>query len=456
MKKFKSFLSERINSEILKIILKLEGVVQYHPEFIEKIENISGDSSVAKYLLSILNKEFKDDDLRQNFIKPIGLEDKITFLSQKKYLDNLSRGSIMNPYDMRSNETGVGRLRDLFKLTGQDFSSSEIEKFVNLYKSIGLSDNETFRLVKGDEIAFWYSVENYSSKLGTLGKSCMMDVEPDFFQIYTDSPNCQMLILTAKDETGKEKLLGRSIVWKITKCYPKITDGELFFMDRIYTNKDSDANKFKKYSDEKGWCRKSYNDSDEETGMNIVFSGDSKSCKLTVDLSIPGSYIIDSYPYLDTLKFMDQSSSELSNIGFVEGFLLDSTVGDRDSCSYCDGSGYETCEECWDREKVECYTCDGRGENSCVVCKGHGEKKQECTECDGSITSKESCETCEGSGEVTIDCNNCGGEGSIKCSTCDDGEGEVECPVCEGGSKRPYCQYCTGLIRLIDGDKDDF
>ena len=57
---------------------------------------------------------------------------------------------------------------------------------------------------------------------------------------------------------------------------------------------------------------------------------------------------------------------------------------------------------------------------------------------------------------MTIDCDNCGGEGSIKCSTCEDGEGEVDCPVCEGGSKRPYCQHCTGLIRLIDGDKDDF
>lgn len=485
MKKFKSFFSDRINSEILRLVMTLEGVVQYHPDFIEKLKNISGESSVAQYLLSILNKEFKDDQLKQNFIKPTGLEDKITFLSQKKYLDNLSRGSVMDPYNMRSNETGVGRLRDLFKLTGQDFSSSEIEKFVNLYKSIGLSQTEKFKLIKGDDIAFWYSEDNYFSKSGTLGKSCMMDVDPDFFQIYTDSPNCQMLILTT-NETGEEKLLGRAIIWKITRCYPKITDGDLFFMDRIYTNKDSDVNKFKKFSDDNGWCRKAYNDSDEETGMDLDFNGERKSCKLTVDLSIPGSYLMDFYPYLDTLKFMDQSGSELSNIGFVDGFILDSTTGDKDCCSFCDGSGYDGCSECLDREKVDCDTCDGRGERTCIICKGNGEKHQQCNICDGTGYSddhcpecggtgtrttkksnekdckycsgkgKDSCESCKGSGEEVIECDNCdGGDGSVQCSTCD-GDGEVECPVCDGGTKRPYCRYCTGLITRVDGYQDDF
>jgi len=484
MKKFKSFLSERINSEILRLIMTLEGVVQYHPYFIEKLKNISSESKIAQYLLSILNKEFADSELKQNFIKPTGLEDKINFLSQKKYLDNISRGSIMDPYDMRSNETGVGRLRDLFKLTGQDFSSSEIEKFVNLYKSIGLSETEKFRLVSGDDIANWYSEDNYFSKLGTLGKSCMMDVDPDFFQIYTDSPNCRMLILTT-NETGEEKLLGRALVWKISRCYPKITDGDLYFMDRIYTNKDSDVNKFKKWSDEHGYARKSYNDSDEETGMCIEFGGERKNCRLTVDLSIPGSYLIDSYPYLDTLKFMDQSCSELSNIGYFDGFLLDSTDGHKDACSFCDGSGHESCSECYDREKVECETCDGRGERTCIVCKGKGEKSEECTDCEGrglsdtdcpecggtgtritkksnekeckycSGNGKDFCETCKGSGITSNECDNCDGDGSVQCSTCD-GDGEVECPVCDGGEKRPYCDYCTGLTRRIDDYQDDF
>lgn len=171
------------------------------------------------------------------------------------------------PYDLpenRRSEVKIGRfvnkIIDIYKKSGlEDYTqdengekisskltASDIEKFVNAYTSKVLFNQDAlqrFELVKGDEIKKWYHESNYASKSnsGPLHNSCMRFGRcQGFFKIYIDNPDvCQLLIL--KDETGK-KIDGRALIWTTV-------DGKRF-MDRIYVNKDSYTNLFKKWADE--------------------------------------------------------------------------------------------------------------------------------------------------------------------------------------------------------------
>jgi hypothetical protein len=273
----------------------------------------------------------------------------------------------------------------------------------------------------------------------------MMDVEPDFFQIYTDSPNCQMLILTTKDETGEEKLIGRSIIWKITKCYPKITDGELFFMDRIYTTSDSVVQIFKDYCYKNNWYHK-VNQNSSSVELKSTFDTKDEALSLTLKDERQGGY--NKYPYLDTLKYFDVSTGVLSSdyatkrrgSSVITLEVTDGTWSEHESsCEVCDGDGrvdcYECsgdgnvrCEECYSRSerrstgKVECDECDGEGKVKCSTCDGKGE---ECSDCSG--TGKMECDDCLGDGEN--DCSECGGDAEVTCGECG-GDGRLDCPEC--------------------------
>ena len=176
-----------------------------------------------------------------------------------RHVDTNSEEPSIYLYDIpenRRNEVKIGRfvnkLIDIYKKSGleytNEFTASDIEKFVNAYTSKVLFNQDAlkrFELVKGDEIKKWYHESSYANKangnLGPLHNSCMRFGRcQGFFKIYIDNPDvCQLLIL--KDETGK-KIDGRALIWTTV-------DGKKF-MDRVYVNKDSYTNLFKKWADE--------------------------------------------------------------------------------------------------------------------------------------------------------------------------------------------------------------
>ena len=97
-KYFVSKLSDEVISNIISISKNKINLIRENikKKKLERFDlTINGGIYILR-IIRILNKEFKDDDLRQNFIKPTGSEDKITFLSQKKYLDNLFLYNILN------------------------------------------------------------------------------------------------------------------------------------------------------------------------------------------------------------------------------------------------------------------------------------------------------------------------------------------------------------------------
>lgn len=345
------------------------------------------------------------------------------------------------PFSQNRQFIRVGRgIRALLSKSNYKFSDSEIEQFVNKYKSAWDAYNDIFRkfeLVNGEQIAYWYNYRNYKESKGPLGSSCMRAVDEEYFNIYVNNPDkCSLLILKSDDDT---KIKGRALVWKLDT--PNVT-----FMDRIYTNHDSDVELFKQYAYKNGWYHKpQQSSSDDSTIMGQ--DGERKESVLMIRLKTERQGRYDRYPYLDTLKYFVQSTGELSTNRNTSGKItLEDTGGyysEYNSCDHCGGDGrvdcYEcegdgrvNCGECYSRSarrstgQVNCENCDGNGEIECSDCDGTGMNgEEECSDCSG--TGKQLCIDCDGDGSTT--CSDCDGDGRITCGNCD-GDGRIDCPEC--------------------------
>jgi hypothetical protein len=199
------------------------------------------------------------------------------------------------------NEVGLGRFVN--KLFPGKYNSKEVEEFVNSFKASLEKAGEYFELVEGEDIEFWYNSENYKEKSGTLGNSCMAQ-KRNLFGIYTQNQDvCKMLILKEDD-----KIIGRALVWKLKSLNISKDEDPGFFMDRQYTIKESDVQKFRNYAIEKGWSYKSYNNHHSFGTINI--NGEDKNVMMTVQVKDKD---YNRYPYMDTFRRYDVSSGILYN-----------------------------------------------------------------------------------------------------------------------------------------------
>lgn len=398
-----------------RIIMAInEGNLVASNDFLEKLKLMSKKNKIAEILFSLFNDgEYIDSDLPQNYIDVTATEDAISFLS-----DVRASKAIVSGFEAKGRSTvKIGRFVNSFlnnslikNIIENDFSISkkftdkDIEEFVNLYKSTNVDSAKKFKLLKGEDIAEYYSEEKYASNRGVLGSSCMRDVDSDYFDIYVDNDKvCRLLVYL----DSEDQLLGRALVWKLHEG-PCDAD---YFMDRIYTSNDSDVLKFKNYAEEQGWMYKYKNNSESEEGLMFKYKGELVFGRIYVKLKDAD---FDSYPFVDTLSFLDKKAKLLSNVGFKNGVILSSTSGEDETCDACSGSGKNNCYYCDDTGYVDCPECDG--DDTCKECNGDGYDD------DGSK------------------CDECKGKGTIKCPTCKN-EGVIKCDECNGKS----CSDCVGL-----------
>lgn len=343
------------------------------------------------------------------------------------------------PFQQNRQTIRTGRgVKALLSKSDYKFTDADIEQFVNKYKSAWDTMNDIFRkfeLVSGDSIAYWYDQNRYAEQRSTLGTSCMKGVRSTYFDIYVKNPEkCSLLILKSDDDA---KIKGRAIVWKLDN--PKVT-----FVDRVYTNYDSDVDLFKQYAYNKGWYHKRQQSSSDDYIL-VGKDGQLNEGHLVVNLKSESEAGYRNYPYLDTIKYFNQESGVLTTEDSRNSITLEDTGGrwvgeecdscggsGRVTCGECDGDGEISCSECYSRSRrrstgyVECEDCDGNGKQECTTCKGSGK------------VDEEDCADCAGDGEK--DCSNCGGDGEVTCSECDgdatrtcprcDGECDVDCPEC--------------------------
>ena len=241
----------------------------------------------------ILNK-FPDDKWSTNIdITPlVNLDAKIS---------NLYKDGEGEVFTKSRNEVGLGRFVN--KLFPGKYNSKEVEEFVNSFKASLEKAGEHFDLVEGEDIEFWYNSDNYKENSGTLGSSCMAQ-KRNLFSIYTQNQDvCKMLILKEDD-----KIIGRALVWKLKSLNVSKDEDPGFFMDRQYTIKESDVQKFRNYAIDKGWSYKSYNNHHSFGTINI--NGDDKNVSMSVQVKDKD---YGRYPYMDTFRRYDVSNGVLYN-----------------------------------------------------------------------------------------------------------------------------------------------
>jgi hypothetical protein len=231
------------------------------------------------------------------------MPDPESYSNELHELDDIESARGSGVFKKSRNEVGLGRFVN--KLFPGKYNSKQIEEFINSFKAILEKAGEYFELVEGEDIEFWYNSENYKEKSGTLGSSCMAQ-KRNLFGIYTQNQDvCKMLILKEDD-----KIIGRALIWKLEsiRSLGKPVEGVEYFMDRQYTIKESDVQKFRNYAKEQGWCYKSYNNHHSYSTVNI--DGEDRNVGMTIKVKDKD---YNRYPYMDTFKRYDVNNGILHN-----------------------------------------------------------------------------------------------------------------------------------------------
>lgn len=275
------------------ILMILESLLQMDNSFYDIIASLSGKNEIAR---EIRRMDSKDVKTNQNYIKTSpDKNDEILSVNDSQVDRIIKAGE--NPYNKKGNIIKIGRfVKQLLELNGLKFTDAEIEKFVNLYKNSWDAENNPtsqMSIIEGEKIRWAYLQENYTDGGGTLGSSCMKDRQcQKFFDIYVDNPEvCKMVIFS--DVDGKVR--SRALLWKCTD------ESKLdYYLDRIYTRYDRDAEMVRNFVSEK------YKD------FKIGFHGDRISSSPNEVKISPKEYKL--YPYVDSFLFYYPSLGILRSV----------------------------------------------------------------------------------------------------------------------------------------------
>jgi hypothetical protein len=300
-------------------------------------------------------------------------------------------GDFFDNYDSK-NSIRIGKLTnkviDLYNSKyGKDlsFTDSEIEDFVNAYKSYyDYNKMDNFKIVGGSLINYWYSEENYQNNKGTLGNSCMRYVEcNENLDMYGNSKNIKLLILVSPEN----RLSGRALLWDLV-------DGSKF-MDRIYTVDDSDVGLFIDWAEKNKYKYKFEQNSRlgaiclPENNYEPSSSIEDGKMECQVYETDFNNREYEKFPYMDTMKYYYWKEGVLRNFKKYGSYFV--TLEDTDG--WCD------CVDCGNDGTMECSECNSQGEVICKKCEEKG-----CDECSDGWTT---CVVCDG--ETVVKCETCGG-----------------------------------------------
>jgi hypothetical protein len=349
--KYNGFLLERLKFEIFSL---LEGHIYATTDFILKMKSLSNQSGkvgiIATQILDVIESQqwFTDSKIKQNYFDLIDKEDMVGFVNQSKVktIINDVYDNPELPFTMPGRgEVKIGKIVNyICSLRNISVSDSDREEFVNAWKASNDSQTIQFKLVSGGDIAKYYNENNYYSGSGTLGSSCMRDEGGGTFKIYTENPEKVKLLVYVDSD---DKVHGRALVWKVKKspCESK------YFMDRVYTNRDSDVNRFKEFANNEDWFYKKKMNSHVDDNVLFVYKGQDVAGE--VKLKLEGDF--RNYPFIDTMCFLSKDKDSLSNLSNKKCYHLHSVYGERERCEDCEGDvivgGWgekELCSSCSD------------------------------------------------------------------------------------------------------------
>jgi hypothetical protein len=186
-------------------------------------------------------------------------------------------------------------------------SNSDIEYFVNFYKSFFDNDPNRLKIIEGYDILKYYHEKSYfmpsDMPIGQLWKSCMRyDKKNKYMEIYAKNPeSVKMLILLSEDG----RLKTRALLWEETK---DANENSYKVMDRIYSIYDHDVVFFKNWALENGYIHK-FEQSSKSENLFMTKNGIEK-INLKVNLT---NHDCDYYPYVDSFKWYSPEGGYLCN-----------------------------------------------------------------------------------------------------------------------------------------------
>jgi hypothetical protein len=332
-------LSYKLFLESKMIELINESVIHFTPRFYGILRRI--DSEISKDLQSLKSKNIEPDitflDIDKDGYLSFSSAKNVKALILKKYAQNVAdvidieSDSIPDmlwsiDVEREGSDTGISKRgrsqlkigKLVNKLFPDKYTDKQIEEFVNKFKANIEKLGEHIEVVEGDDIAYWYNSNNYySNDQGSLANSCMKSKSKEIFQIYTENKEvCKLVILVENN-----LLKGRALLWKVDKT----KEGFEWFMDRQYTNIDSDVEKFRNYAKQNGWAYKTYNN---HNSQEITFDPKIFEVPMSIKVNRPSK---DLFPYMDTFKRFDPSSNTLHNDmsqDYMGNYLLVLTDGD--------------------------------------------------------------------------------------------------------------------------------
>ncbi len=325
-----------LEKQVVSLILENDLKASY--EFLKRLRKIRDKSKVANILSQLFADEFYIvKDLSQNWIDVTSDPEMVSFLSDQRarrtpmqwdedesaYYNASGRGTIRIGRFAQALLSDKNVIEDLegLDLGLEDLTPRDYEEFVNLYKSEYRDMSARFEMITGKDIKKYYDLYNHAiPDKGSLGSSCMRYTDcQKYFKLYTENPEvCSLLVYLNQDD----KVLGRALVWKLEK---KVNDCPAeYFMDRIYTAKDSDIIRFKNYAKEQGWVMKANNTSDYQDGIIFNYMDTVILSNISVKLK---NVTFNHYPFVDTLSYLSVKKGKLHNIKGKNDLELDSTNG---------------------------------------------------------------------------------------------------------------------------------
>jgi len=323
----------------------LESLLKVDPDFSNLIEEISDKDSVAKKLLGFINQDITTN---VNYLRPAEKNDDVKFVNDTQVDRFIKLGQ--NPFERAINSAKVGRtVRQILTSNKVNVTDQEIEKFVNAYKNAWdkklKKTAEGFHLVSGEEIRKWYLEDNYVPGGGTLNNSCMRYKESqEYLNIYTENPECCQLLILLDD---RNKLLGRALLWKLKTG----TGKKDYFLDRIYTRFDNDAEKFA------DWFRDFLKVKDDNFDAHFLKT----LARLRVQLK---KWKFGKYPYMDSFSILDYDTGVLLTFDGADTtrlqFHLQNTLGHPNVPNYnysrSLGTWIHSSESVWIGSEDDYYT----------------------------------------------------------------------------------------------------
>jgi hypothetical protein len=196
------------------------------------------------------------------------------------------------------------------------FTDTDFECLANAIKTHALNRTGSFQLLPASDIPWAYHEDNYATvNIGTLDQSCMRHDEcQDYLDFYTILADHLRILVYVN---GNNQILGRALVWT-----PPNSD--ISYVDRAYGS-DAVRLSFHRYAKAQGWWKKTY----DSYSHDRTFTTPSGENQGDVSITIPVPHLPEySFPYADTLKYLNCKKRTLSNRSLGAHVILDNTEGD--------------------------------------------------------------------------------------------------------------------------------